>query len=158
MRATHNASQFVASGLCSERAPAVPLTAFWHRALVKLRAFRPLQAVKPISRSQSNGGFRTHSRPPRGDFCRRASRPTAMSKAAICCVRSTSKPVIFDAEPIMRFSLLGRQCLISYFTRGRLTPGRLNSPYKHSRTEAQRLPQLKSGAAPRTRVKCSYSP
>ena len=59
---------------------------------------------------------------------RSALRPFEASKAVVCYVRNTSKPVIFDAEPIMRFSLLGRQRLISCFTRGRLNPGRLNSP------------------------------
>ena len=36
---------------------------------------RPLRAVKPISRSQWNGGFGAHCGPSRGDPCRRAVRP-----------------------------------------------------------------------------------
>ena len=43
-------------------------------------------------------------------------------------VRFTSTPVIFGTEPIVRFSVLGRQRSISGSTRGRLNPDPLNTP------------------------------
>ena len=55
---------------------------------------------------------------PEATHCMRAIRPTEASKATVRYVRSTSTPVIFDAEPIVRFSLLGRQRSISGSTRG----------------------------------------
>jgi hypothetical protein len=55
--------------------------------------------------------------------------------------RLTSTPVIFGTEPIVRFSLLGRQRSISGSTRGRLNPGRLNSPIN---TPGPRLSALPS--------------
>jgi hypothetical protein len=44
-------------------------------------------SVKPISRSQWNGGFGAHSRPSRRAPRRRAFRPIETSKAAVCYVR-----------------------------------------------------------------------
>jgi hypothetical protein len=45
------------------------------------------------SRSQWNGRFGAASGPFSGGPCRRATRPVEASKAAVCYVRSTSKPV-----------------------------------------------------------------
>jgi hypothetical protein len=50
-------------------------------------------AVKPISRSQMEWRVGLDSGRSRGDFCRRANRPTEASKAAVCYVRNTSTPI-----------------------------------------------------------------
>jgi hypothetical protein len=50
----------------------------------------PPRAVKPISRSQWNGGFAADSGPSQGDRWRRATRPIEAPKATGCYVRNTS--------------------------------------------------------------------
>jgi hypothetical protein len=44
-------------------------------------------------RSQLNGSYDANSGPPRGGHCKDAIRPMEASKAAVCYVRNTSKPV-----------------------------------------------------------------
>jgi hypothetical protein len=53
-----------------------------------------LRAMKPISRSQRNDGFRADSGPSRSDPRRPALRPTATAAAAVCYDRSTSTPAV----------------------------------------------------------------
>jgi hypothetical protein len=52
-----------------------------------------LWAVKSTPRVQWNDRYGADSGPSRGDLCRRALRPIEASKAAVCYVRNTSKPV-----------------------------------------------------------------
>jgi hypothetical protein len=64
------------------------------RHVPHLRQGLPLRAVKPISRSQWNGGNGADSGPSRGDRRRRAIRPTATSTNAVGYGRNTSTPAV----------------------------------------------------------------
>ena len=61
----------------------------------------PLRAVKPISRSQWNGGYGADSGPSRGDPCRRAFRPIEASTDAISNGSYTSTPAVRCAQSPM---------------------------------------------------------
>jgi hypothetical protein len=64
----------------------------------------PLCAVKAISCSQRNDSYGAHSGRSQGDPWRQASRPTEVSTAAVCYVRSTS---IRDIAPSLKCAKSG---------------------------------------------------
>ena len=64
----------------------------------------PLRAVKAISCSQRNDSYGAHSGRSQGDPWRQASRPTEVSTAAVCYVRSTS---IRDIAPSLKCAKSG---------------------------------------------------
>ena len=74
------------------------------------------------------------------DLCHLEPLPRFDFRPVIANGSFTSTPVIFDAEPIVRFSLLGRRRSISGSTPGRFVPGRLNSPINTPRTELSASP------------------
>jgi hypothetical protein len=126
---------------------------------VGLRGTRPLRP--PIRGTESTFSGYSRSSVDVEDFCRpmvalqrqdsaqlRHRRPRSAT-SAIRYVRFTSTPVIFDAEPIVKFSLLGPQCSISGSTRGRpiLIP-RLKSPINIPGPRLSALPsKIRSYAA-----------
>jgi hypothetical protein len=70
---------------------------------------RPHRAVKPISRSQGNDGYRADSGPSGGGPCKGAIRPKATSTVAICYVRFTSIPAGRNAQRAVIPRRLGEQ-------------------------------------------------
>jgi len=71
----------VSSMTCVERGLRSVTTA--RRLAADVAGLLPSRAAKPISRSQSNGGFGTHTGPSRGAPCRRASRPKPSSTGRV---------------------------------------------------------------------------